>query len=104
MPGVKKGCKSKGKARRWRASWCNKKAGALLEVVEPFLAQATAGVLSEVMAMDGCGSGLWAAGKRHPVIRAVNSKSLFVRVPVGLSCVMSWSRMGIGKVVRHSIF
>lgn len=70
-------------------------------VVEPFVAQATAGVLSEAMAKFMCGRVSVLAAMMLPVIRAASSKSLFVTVPVLCCAEMSAWRIAVGKGARQ---
>jgi hypothetical protein len=74
--------------RRWRASWCNRKAFVDDEVVDPLQVQATAGVLSDARRMESYDVGLSQAARALPSTIAANSRSLLVTVPWGVVGVM----------------
>jgi hypothetical protein len=77
------GLKVKGVARRKVVKLCRRNAGALIDVVEPFVAHATAGVLSGAMRMCGCCVAVLLVARMVVISKAMSSRSLFVNEPWG---------------------
>lgn len=71
-------------------------------MLEPFVAHAMAGVLSEAIRICGHEVGLWAAANIAPVRIAASSKSLFVTDPVGLAEEIKHCCIFAGKGARHT--
>jgi hypothetical protein len=82
-PGVKTGLKVKGIMWQKVAKLCSRNAGALIDAVDPFIAQATAGVLSEAISMCRCGVSMLFSARMVVASKAISSKSLFVSEPLG---------------------